>query len=287
VGLKVYVNGELYQKQDAKISVYDHGLLYGDGVFEGIRVYNGKIFRAKEHIDRLFDSAKAIALAIPMSRDELIEAIYATLKANDLQNAYVRAVVTRGVGTLGLNPTKCHNPQVIIITDTIALYPEDLYEKGLEVITVSTIRNHQNALNPKIKSLNYLNNILAKIEALQAGVIEAIMLNKDGYVAECTGDNIFVVKNGRLLTPPPHAGILEGITRGVVMELARTEGIPVAEEQLTRFDIYVADECFLTGTAAEIIPVVRVDSREIGDGRPGKITLKLLQMFREETNSGS
>jgi len=285
VGLKVYINGTLYEKEDAKISVYDHGLLYGDGVFEGIRAYNGRVFRCEEHIQRLFNSAKAIALTIPMSPREMEDAIYRTLRANELSDAYIRVVVTRGPGTLGLDPNKCHNPQVIIITDTIMLYPKDLYEKGLEVITVPTMRNHPNALSPKIKSLNYLNNILAKIEALQAGVIEAIMLNKDGYVAECTGDNIFVVSKGWLITPPPYAAILEGITRQVVFELAQRAGIPVRCEQMTRFDLYVADECFLTGTAAEIIPVVRIDSRDIGDGKPGKITRQLLEMFREETRN--
>jgi len=285
VSLKVYINGELVDKQDAKISVFDHGLLYGDGVFEGIRVYKGKVFRCKEHVDRLFNSAKAIALRIPMTKQEVTEAIHRTVAANGRPNAYVRIVVTRGAGTLGLDHTKCHDPQVIIITDSISLYPREFYEKGLEVVTVPTMRNHHNVLSPKIKSLNYLNNILAKIEARQAGVIEAIMLNPLGFVAECTGDNIFIVSRGRLLTPPPDAGILEGITRQVVMELAERAGIPVAEQQLTRFDLYVADECFLSGTAAEIIPVVRIDSRDIGDGTPGKITLQLLQMFREETDN--
>jgi len=286
VSLKVYINGRLYEKQEAKISVFDHGLLYGDGVFEGIRVYNGKVFRCEQHIERLFRSAKAIALRIPMSKEQIVEAIHQTVRANGRTDAYVRIVVTRGVGTLGLDPSKCHDPQVIIITDSISLYPQEFYEKGLEVITVPTMRNHHNVLSPKIKSLNYLNNILAKIEARQAGVIEAIMLNHLGFVAECTGDNVFIVSKGRLLTPPPEAGILEGITRQVVMELAERAGIPVAEQQLTRFDLYVADECFLTGTAAEIIPVVRIDSREIGDGTPGKITRRLLEMFREETARG-
>ena len=283
MGLKVYVNGALHEKEEAKVSVYDHGLLYGDGVFEGIRAYNSKVFRCEEHIERLFNSAKAIALAIPMTPQELEDAIYRTLEANGLTDAYIRVVVTRGIGTLGLDPTKCHSPQVVIITDTIMLYPRDFYEKGLEVVTVPTVRNHPNAVNPKIKSLNYLNNILAKIEALQAGVIEAIMLNKDGYVAECTGDNVFVVSKGTLNTPPAYAGILEGITRQVVFELAQKAGIPVQCEHMTRFDLYVADECFLTGTAAEIIPVVRIDSRNIGDGKPGKVTLQLLEMFRQET----
>ena len=282
--LKVWINGKLYDNAEAKVSVYDHGLLYGDGVFEGIRVYNGKVFRGEQHIDRLFNSAKAIALKIPIGKEEMMEAFLQTLQANDLQDAYIRAIVTRGVGTLGLDPDKCHEPQVIIITDSIALYPRDYYEKGLELVTVPTVRTAHNMLSPKIKSLNYLNNILAKIEAQQAGVIEAIMLNKDGFVAECTGDNIFIIAKGRLVTPPPDAGILEGITRQVVMELAEEDGITVLEQQLTRFDLYVAQECFLTGTAAEIIPVVRIDSRQIGEGVPGPLTLRLLEMFREESS---
>ena len=281
--LKVYINGKLYDKEDAKVSVYDHGLLYGDGVFEGIRAYRGKLFRVEAHIERLFNSAKAIALSIPLGQQGLIEAIYQTLRANNLQDAYARLVVTRGVGTLGLDANKCRDPQVIIITDTVMLYPRDFYEKGLDVITVPTMRNPHNVLSPKIKSLNYLNNILAKIEAQHAGVIEAIMLNTDGFVAECTGDNIFIVFKGVLKTPPPEAGILEGITRRVVMELAGQAGIPVMEQQLTRFDLYVAEECFLTGTAAEIIPVVQIDSRQIGDGTPGKVTRQLLELFRRET----
>lgn len=285
MGLQVYVNGELLEKDEAKISVYDHGVLYGDGVFEGIRAYRGKVFRCEDHVERLFDSAKAIALEIPVSRQELIDAIYRTLEANGLEDAYIRVLVTRGTGTLGLDPNKCHEPQVVIITDTIMLYPKDFYENGLEVVTVPTIRNHPDALSPRIKSLNYLNNILAKIEALQAGVVEAIMLNKDGYVAECTGDNLFIYADGKLKTPPPHAGILEGITRGVVMELADRIDTPVVERQLTRFDLYVADECFLTGTAAEIVPVVRIDSRDIGDGRPGRLTRRLRSMFIEETQN--
>jgi branched-chain amino acid aminotransferase len=285
LGLKVYINGELHDKEQARISVYDHGLLYGDGVFEGIRVYNGRIFRAEQHVERLFASARAIALEVPMGRGELIEAMQQTLDANGLTDAYIRLVITRGVGTLGLDPYECSDPQVIIITDSIALYPPELYRKGLELVTVSTIRNHPNALNPRIKSLNYLNNILAKIECLQAGVSEAIMLNKDGYVAECTGDNIFTVKDATLVTPPVHAGILEGITRSVVTELAAQAGIGTQERDLTRFDLYVADECFLTGTAAEIIAVVRIDSRQIGDGTPGRITQKLLGMFRDQTTN--
>ena len=285
--LKVYINGQLYDKADAKISVYDHGLLYGDGVFEGIRSYGGKVFRGEQHVDRLYNSARGIALEIPVTKQEFLDAIRYTLDANSLTDAYIRAIVTRGVGTLGLDPDKCHDPQVIIITDTIALYPQDYYERGLELVTVPTMRSHHNVLSPKIKSLNYLNNILAKIEAQQAGMIEAIMLNKDGFVAECTGDNIFIVAKGRLLTPPPEAGILEGITRQVVMGLAEGDGIAVSEQQLTRFDLYVADECFLTGTAAEIVPVIRIDSRQVGTGKPGRLTLRLLKMFRDETGENS
>ena len=285
LGLKVYINGELYEKNEARISVYDHGLLYGDGVFEGIRAYNGRVFRGKQHIDRLYASARAIALEIPMSKEELSQAIKDTLAANELSDAYIRVVITRGVGTLGLDPYKCTCPQVIVITDSVALYPPELYENGLELVTVSTLRNHPNAVNPRIKSLNYLNNILAKIEGIQAGVSEAIMLNKDGFVAECTGDNIFVVKDGRLETPPVHAGILEGITRDVVMELAEQAGMETVERDMTRFDLYVADECFLTGTAAEIIPVVKIDSRPIKDGQAGPVTLRLLEMFRDQTTN--
>lgn len=283
MSLKVYINDEWFDKENAKVSVYDHGFLYGDGVFEGMRVYARKVFRCREHLDRLFESAKAIGLTIPMSKEDIESKIYQTLEINDLAEAYVRLIVTRGIGLLGLDPNKCTNPQVIIITDSIVLYPDELYERGLEVVTVATIRNHPNALSPRIKSLNYLNNILAKIEAMQAGVIEAIMLNSEGYVAECTGDNLFIVDDGALITPPPEAGILKGITRAVVMELAEREGIPVLEKNLTRMDLYIADECFLTGSAAEIAPVVRIDSRVIGDGVPGPVTLRLLDLFREET----
>lgn len=283
MGLKVFIDGRLYEKEDAKISVYDHGFLYGDGVFEGIRVYGGRIFKCKEHVDRLFDSAAAIALKIPMSKEQIVEAMRSTLAANGIRDGYIRLVVTRGVGTLGLDPNKCPHPSVIIITDTIQLYPQEFYEKGLHVITVPTIRNHPEAINPRIKSLNYLNNIMAKIEAINGGTVEAVMLNKDGYVAECTGDNIFIVKNSILMTPPPSAGILQGITRAVVMELAARVGIPVREPNLTRYDLFTADECFLTGTAAEIVPVVNIDGRTIGTGKPGPVTLKLLELFRAET----
>jgi branched-chain amino acid aminotransferase len=284
---RIYIDGEFFEKSQARISVFDHGLLYGDGVFEGIRAYGGRIFRCREHVDRLYDSARAIALNIPMTKDEMAAAMRKTLEVNGLKEAYIRLVVTRGVGDLGLDPNKCPKPSVIIIADSITLYPPEFYQTGLEVVTVSTLRNHPNALSPRIKSLNYLNNILAKLECIQAGVREAIMLNQEGYVAECTGDNIFIVRNGVLLTPSLHCGMLEGITRGVVMELARKDGIEVRETTMTRFDLYVADECFLTGTAAEIIPVVRIDSRTIGDGKPGPMTLKLLRMFRDLTKNNA
>jgi branched-chain amino acid aminotransferase len=283
MSLKVYIDGELCNKEDAKISVYDHGLLYGDGVFEGIRSYSGQVFRMAEHLDRLWNSAKAIWLTIPISKEEMARAIQTTLAANGIRDGYIRVVVTRGVGTLGLDPNRCSHPQVIIITDVISLYPEELYQKGLEIITVSTVRNHPAALSPRVKSLNYLNNILAKIEGLQAGCIEALMLNHKGEVAECTGDNLFLVRSGKLLTPPNEAGILEGVTRQAVMELASAAGIPVHEIPLTKHDVYIADECFLTGTAAEVVPVVKVDSRLIGDGAPGPMTRDLMERFHKLT----
>jgi branched-chain amino acid aminotransferase len=285
MALKIYISGKLHDKEDAKVSVYDHGFLYGDGVFEGIRSYGGKVFRLAEHLDRLWNSAKAIWLEIPISKAEMARAIEETLSVNGIRDGYIRVVVTRGVGTLGLDPNHCSDPQVIIITDRISLYPEDLYRKGLEIVTVSTQRNHPAALSPRIKSLNYLNNILAKIEGMQAGCIEALMLNHKGEVAECTGDNIFLVRQGRLLTPPNEAGILEGVTRSAVMELARADGIEVAEIPLTKHDVYIADECFLTGTAAEVVPVVKVDSRIIGDGVPGPITARLSTRFHELTRA--
>ncbi|OHB66775.1 MAG: branched-chain-amino-acid transaminase [Planctomycetes bacterium RBG_13_63_9] len=285
MSLKVYIDGKLYDKEDAKISVYDHGLLYGDGVFEGIRSYGGKVFRLAEHLDRLWLSAKAILLEIPISKQQMAKTIEDTLAVNGIEDGYVRVVVTRGRGTLGLDPDRCSNPQVIIITDHISLYPDELYEKGLEIVTVSTVRNHPAALNPRVKSLNYLNNILAKIEGRQAGCIEALMLNHKGEVAECTGDNIFLVRDGRVLTPPNEAGILEGITRAAAMELLRENGIEVREVPLTKHDVYIADECFLTGTAAEVVPVVKVDSRPIGDGTPGEITRDLMEQFHRLTRS--
>jgi branched-chain amino acid aminotransferase len=280
---KIYINGTLFDKEDAKVSVYDHGLLYGDGVFEGIRSYNGKVFRLNDHLDRLWNSAKAILLEIPMSKTEMAKAIVDTLDVNKIKDGYIRVVVTRGAGSLGLDPNRCSDPQVIIITDHISLYPAELYEQGLEIITVSTMRNHPAALSPRIKSLNYLNNILAKIEGVQAGCIEALMLNYKGEVAECTGDNIFIVRQGRLLTPPLEACILEGVTRDVVIDLARQAGIAVQETALTKHDVYIADECFLTGTAAEVVPVVKVDSRSIGSGTPGTMTRDLIARFHKLT----
>jgi branched-chain amino acid aminotransferase len=277
----IYLDGKLVPKEQAVISVYDHGLLYGDGIFEGIRVYSGKVFRHKDHIDRLYESARAIRLEIPLTPEQMTKAVEETVAANQLKDGYVRLVVTRGSGSLGLDIRKTSNPIVIIIADTITLYPEEMYEKGMAIITASTIRNHPGALSPRIKSLNYLNNILAKIEGTDAGCAEALMLNHVGQVAECTGDNIFIVKNGVLKTPPTDAGILDGVTRKVVIELAREAGIPVEETALVRHDIFIADECFLTGTAAEVIPVTKLDGRPIGSGSPGPITKQLRARFQE------
>lgn len=286
MSLLIYLNGEFVPKEEAKVSVFDHGLLYGDGVFEGIRSYNGRVFRLDEHLQRLYDSAKVIRLKIPLSFDEMKEKILETLRLNKLSDAYIRAVVTRGVGDLGLDPDKCSDEGfVFIITDKIVLYDDQFYKNGLTVITVPTRRNVPEALNPRIKSLNYLNNILAKIEAKNGNVIEAIMLNSDGYVVECTGDNIFIIKNGAIYTPPTYIGALEGITRDAVMEIAQKMGFKVEERIFNRYEIYVSDECFLTGTAAEIIPVVKVDGRVIGDGHPGKITQKLTEEFRDLTQT--
>src|SRR5439155_2844437 len=240
---KVYISGKLYDKADAKISVYDHGLLYGDGVFEGIRIYEGKVFRLREHIERLYDSARAIKLEIPLSREQMAEAVTSTVQVNSKRNGYIRLIVTRGAGYLGLDPRKTTDPQVVIIVDDISLYPPELYENGMEIVTVATIRNHPNALSPRIKSLNYLNNILAKMEAIQSGCLEALMLNHEGEVAECTGDNIFIVKRGVLKTPPPDAGILEGVTRNTGLELARAATTAVKETGLRRRDVPRADEC--------------------------------------------
>jgi branched-chain amino acid aminotransferase len=283
MALKVYINGKLFDKEDAKVSVYDHGLLYGDGIFEGLRSYSGKVFRLQQHLDRLWASARAICLEIPMSKADMAKAVNDTLAANGIKDGYIRLVVTRGAGALGLDPNRCSNPQIIVITDHVTLYPKEMYENGMEIVTASTIRNHPQALSARIKSLNYLNNILAKIEGLQAGVQEALMLNHLGHVAECTADNIFLVRGGKVFTPPIDAGILEGITRDAVIELAREAKIALAEITLTRHDVYTADEVFLTGSGAEIIPVIKVDNRTIGDGKPGPITKELTKRFHELT----
>ena len=282
----VYINGTLVPVADAKISVYDHGLLYGDGVFEGIRVYGGRAFLLDEHVQRLYESARAIRLEIPLSPAEMSTAVDKTVSANNIGDGYVRLVVTRGAGTLGLDIRRTSNPQVIIIADTITLYPAELYEQGMKLITASTIRNHPGALSPRIKSLNYLNNILAKIEGTDAGSPEALMLNHKGEVAECTGDNIFIVKAGIVRTPPTDAGILEGITRNATIRLARESGRAVEEVALTRHDLYTADECFLTGTAAEVIAVVSLDGRPIGAGKPGPVTKDLRERFHALTRQG-
>ena len=281
--MKIFLNGQLVGKEQAVVSVFDHGLLYGDGVFEGIRVYGGNVFLLKAHIERLYESAKAIRLEIPMTQAAMIQATKETAAANGIGDGYIRLIVTRGAGSLGLDIRRTSDPQVIIIADTITLYPPEIYQNGMNLITASTIRNHPAALPARIKSLNYLNNILAKIEGTDAGTVEALMLNHKGEVAECTGDNIFILKNGVLKTPSPDAGILEGITRNAVLQLAREAGIPTQETTLIRHDLYVADEMFLTGTAAEVVPVVSLDGRKIGDGKPGPITLRLLELFHEFT----
>lgn len=279
--MKIFLGDKLVDEKDAVVSVFDHGLLYGDGVFEGIRAYNGRVFLLDEHIDRLYDSAKAIALNIPMSKTEMAHAVVATCKANALVDGYIRLVVTRGKGTLGLNPYLCDKAEVIIIAAKIQLYPQELYENGLKIVTVGTIRNHTEAINPRIKSLNYLNNVMAKIEAINAGCMECLMLNTQGQVAEASGDNVFAIKNRVITTPPSWCGALEGLTRNKVMELARKAGYEVRESVMARYDLYVADEVFLTGTAAEIISVVDIDKRPIGDGKPGKITRELGVLYTE------
>jgi branched-chain amino acid aminotransferase len=276
---RIWINGKYYDKADAKISVYDHGLLYGDGVFEGIRIYSGKIFKLKEHLIRLYDSARSIALDIPISRDEMTRVCEEVVRTNAKHDGYIRLLVTRGTGSLGLDPRHC-DAQVIVIVDDIALYPPELYETGLEIITSSVLRNHPAALSSRVKSLNYLNSILAKIEAIRGGCLEALMLNHNGEVAECTGDNIFIVKRGEIRTPTIDAGMLEGVTRSVVMELAAAAGFTVREMTLLRHDVYAADEFFLTGTAAEIIPVVKCDGRPIGSGKPGPVFRQLRERFQ-------
>jgi branched-chain amino acid aminotransferase len=281
--LKIYIDGKFYPEGDAKVSVFDHGLLYGDGIFEGIRFYNGRVFRLEEHIDRLWDSARSICLEIPMSPGEMTEAVLETIRKNDLRDGYIRLLVTRGIGNLGLNPAQCKRPSVIIIAAKIALYPESIYQKGLTVITCATRRTSPSSLNPAVKSLNYLNNVMARIEANLAGADEALMLNGEGYVAECTADNLFVVKRGHIFTPPIAAGALRGITRSIVFEIGAELGVSVTEVNITRHDVFIADECFLTGTAAEMIPVVKADGRPIGTGKPGPLTGQIIERFREMT----
>jgi branched-chain amino acid aminotransferase len=282
----IWIDGKLLPKSDAKLSVYDHGLLYGDGVFEGIRQYSGRIFEKEAHLARLYESGQGIRLKIPYTPAQLSQALEETVAANKLRDCYIRLIVTRGVGYLGVSPKNCSTPATCIIADTIQMYPEETYRIGMSIITASVTRNHPNAISPRIKSLNYLNNVLAKWEAIDAGVPEALMLNHLGFVCECTGDNIFIVKNGQLVTPPEEAGILLGITRRVVMDLARAAGIPVFEKNLNRQDIYVADECFLTGTGAEIVPVTKIDNRPIHDSKPGPVTARLLEAFHKKVRGG-
>lgn len=281
MGLVAYVNGTFVPKDEAKISVYDHGYLYGDGIFEGIRVYGGRVFRLEQHLDRLFESARYLLLDIPLARDELRSAILETVRRCGLRDAYIRPVISRGVGDLGLDPRKCKTPTVVIIVDTIQLYPKEAYERGLRMITATTRKVRPDALSPQAKSLNYLSNIMARMEANQAGVDEAVMLNSEGYVCECSADNLFLVREHEVWTPPPYLGILKGVTRGAVMELAPELDVPVVEKVFTLHDVYTADECFLTGTGAEIGPVVEVDGRKIAEGRPGPITLRLVAAFRD------
>ena len=283
--MKIYIDGEFYEKENAKISVFDHGLRYGDGVFEGIRFYNGRVFRLEEHIDRLYDSSHAICLKVGLDKQTLTEALLQTIRLNELRDGYVRLVVTRGCGDLGLNPALCPRATVFIIASKITLYSEEKYEKGLEVVTCATRRIPHGALSPMVKSLNYLNNVMAKIEAQHAGAGEGLMLNEQGFVSECTGDNIFTVKKGIIYTPPISSGALSGVTRNVVFEMASELGITILEPNMTRYDIFTADECFLTGTAAEIIPAVKLDTRAIGSGTPGPLTRKLIARFRELTAS--
>jgi branched-chain amino acid aminotransferase len=279
--MKIYINGEYYDRADARVSVFDHGLLYGDGVFEGIRIYNGKVFKLKEHIERLYHSAKAILLEIPISKGKLEKVVLNTVRINEKENGYIRLVVTRGDGLLGIDPTTCNKPTIIIIVDDIKLYAEEYYKNGIEIITASSRRIPSDCLDPRIKSMNYLNNIMAKLEAKQAGCLEAVMLNIEGFVAECTGDNIFIVKNNELFTPASYHGALDGITMQTVIEIARSLDIKTHETTLTRYDLYNADESFMTGTGAEIIPVIKIDGRVIGNGKPGAITQRLIKRFRK------
>lgn len=279
--MKIYIDGKYYDRENARISVFDHGLLYGDGVFEGIRIYHGKVFKLKEHIRRLYDSAKTIAIEIPMNVREMEKAVIETVEINSKENGYIRLIVTRGDGSLGLDPSSCKNPTVIIIVDDIQLYPEEVYKKGVKIVTASTRRIPPECLDPRIKSLNYLNNILAKIEARRSGAKEALMLTTGGLIAECTADNIFAVKEERLLTPHPCKGALDGVTRRTVFALAKARGIECAEADLCQYDLYAADECFMTGTAAELVPVVEIDDRIVADGKPGPLTLALIEDFRK------
>ncbi len=283
MGLKIWIDGKFVNKEEATVSVFDHGLLYGDGVFEGIRSYGSLVFKLSEHVDRLFEGAHTLMLKIPLTKEEVMKTVVETLQVNGLTDAYIRLVVTRGVGDLGLDPRKCKVASMFVIADKIALYPKEYYERGLALATVPTVRNHPEALNPQLKTLNYLNNILAKIEATNAGVDEAILLNSQGYVTECTGENIFFVKGRALVTPPPYVGILKGITRDAVMKLGAEAGLHVREDVFTRHDLYTADEVFLTGTAAEIVPIAKIDNRQIGEGKPGRTTLRLMKAFREIT----
>jgi branched-chain amino acid aminotransferase len=283
--MKVYIDGTLHDEQDARISVFDHGLLYGDGVFEGIRFYNRRVFRLEEHIRRLYDSARSILLNVPIAPEEMTDAVLATCRANDLTDGYIRLVLTRGTGSMGLSPFRCPKASIIIIACSIQLYPEEAYQNGLVMATVATRRPTHDTLSPQVKSLNYLNNVMAKVEAIQAGAEEGLMLNERGLVAECTGDNLFIVRDGTITTPPITAGALDGITRKVVIELAASLGIPLREAELSRHDIYTADECFLTGTAAEVIAAVKLDQRPIGNGRPGPVTGRIIDAFRSLTRS--
>jgi branched-chain amino acid aminotransferase len=283
--MKIYLDGKFVDQSEAKISVFDHGLLYGDGIFEGIRIYQGNVFRLEEHLERLEYSAKAILLKMPWSRKEISDAVCETCRQNQLSDGYIRLVVTRGVGDLGLSPWLCPKPSIFIIANKIALYPEEHYTTGLSIVTVPTRRLSPAALSPSVKSLNYLNNILAKIEAKQFGALEAIMLNDQGYVAECTGDNIFIIHKGEIITPAASQGALKGITRDAILDIAKELNVPLREANLTRYDVWNADECFLTGTAAEVIPVVKLDGREIGTGKPGAITQKVLAAFRRRVLS--
>jgi branched-chain amino acid aminotransferase len=281
--LQIYVDGKFFDESEAKVSVFDHGLLYGDGVFEGIRFYNNRVFRMEAHMDRLWESARSICLEIPISREEMNEALLETIRRNGLRDGYIRLLVTRGVGNLGLNPTQCKRPSIIIIAATIALYSEEMYQNGLTVVTVATRRMGPATLNPAIKSLNYLNNVLARIEANLSNADEALMLNDAGNIAECTADNVFIVKGGEIMTPPITAGALRGITRSVVFDIASELGLRISEPNITRHDLYIADEAFLTGTAAEVVPMVKVDGRLIGDGKPGPITKRAIERFRQLT----